>query len=144
MNSYSWNVTKPLKWCWRFTWCTLQPSIINHFHWVWHMCSFSLLQPRHHCYLLVHPALRISLRQGAHVPGKVLVCITHRRKEKNNMMGVRQGGDQSRGDEVGLDITQPHSIWLPPRCLYICASIFTLENRNGRAVIYEKMAPTDI
>lgn len=37
----------------------------------------SLFQPGQHRYLLVHPTLWISLRQGAHVPGKVLVCNNH-------------------------------------------------------------------
>lgn len=52
----------------------------------------SLFQPRQHCDLLVHPALRIRLCQGAHVPGKVLVrtdtlTLTHQKQESWITMG---------------------------------------------------------
>lgn len=60
--------------------------------------AYSLIipQPRHHCYLLVHPALWICLRQGTHVLGKVLVSKilgTHVNTEKTRGMchcSVRQ------------------------------------------------------
>lgn len=63
-------------------------------------CSFSLFQPGQHRYLLVHPALRIGLRQGAHVPGKVLVStipISHVRAHTGRTREEGVGSDGRRG-----------------------------------------------
>lgn len=49
------------------------PQLVEACVFLSHQCCVAMLQPRQCGLLLVHPAVRLSLRQGAHVPGQMLV-----------------------------------------------------------------------
>ena len=108
---------------------------------VFHMSMFflCLFQPGQHRYLLVHPALWVGLRQGAHVPGKMLVCNNHPHSDTQPVNSVMVGWEEkvsySEGRSDSSDIT--HEATLPCHLvmwsLNVCFDLseFYLWHENG-------------